>query len=117
MKGTPFSFNMKGGTIVDFYGHVGDCFDALGAYIKPFSELFEYLMSISGTHHTFEEQHVIESLCFHTNKKKYEPFGLIEGSPFDLPLKDRVIVGFHGRANNYINAIGFIKRFPQVNLM
>ncbi|KAH7565540.1 hypothetical protein JRO89_XS09G0225000 [Xanthoceras sorbifolium] len=40
MKGTPFSFNMKGGTIVDFYGHVGDCFDALGAYIKPFSELF-----------------------------------------------------------------------------
>ncbi|KAL5755632.1 hypothetical protein ACOSQ2_020378 [Xanthoceras sorbifolium] len=40
MKGTPFSFNMKGGTIVDFYGRVGDCFDALGAYIKPFSELF-----------------------------------------------------------------------------
>ncbi|KAL5824275.1 hypothetical protein ACOSQ3_020338 [Xanthoceras sorbifolium] len=77
----------------------------------------EYLMSISGTHHTFEEQHVIESLCFHTNKKKYEPFGRTEGSPFDLPLKDRVIVGFHGRANNYINVIGSIKKVPQVNLM
>ncbi|KAH7565541.1 hypothetical protein JRO89_XS09G0225100 [Xanthoceras sorbifolium] len=40
MEGTPFSFNMKGGIIVGFYGRVGDYFDALGAYIKPFSEFF-----------------------------------------------------------------------------
>ncbi|TXG68443.1 hypothetical protein EZV62_003378 [Acer yangbiense] len=190
MKGSnPFRFYMKGGVIVGFHGRVGDYFDALGVYIKPFSELFsfsgqgqidntnvkaagpfggeggkewnykpngaiteitisygwvihslffrsvdqngkcedsgrfggeggsstlitidwprEYLMSISGTHHTFiKKQRVIVSLCFHTNKKKYGPFGCTQGSPFDLPLKDRVIVGFHGCASNYIDAIG-----------
>ncbi|KAK0597692.1 hypothetical protein LWI29_027675 [Acer saccharum] len=185
----PFRFYMKRGVIVGFHGCIGDYFDALGVYIKPFSELFsfsgqgeientnvkagpfggqggeewdykpngaiteikishgwvidsisfksvdqhgkcedsgrfggegggtsslitidwpkEYLTSISGTHYTFiKKQHVMGSICFHTNKKKYGPFGCTQGSPFDLPLKDRVIVGFHGRASNYIDAIG-----------
>ena len=71
----------------------------------------EYLTSISGTHYTFiKKQHVMGSLCFHTNKKKYGPFGCTQGSPFDLPLKDRVIVGFHGRASNYIDAIGVYQK-------
>ncbi|TXG68434.1 hypothetical protein EZV62_003369 [Acer yangbiense] len=73
----------------------------------------EYLTSISGTHHTFEKQHVIESLCFHTNRTKYGPFGRTKGSPFDLPFKDRVsVIGFHGRACNYINAIGVYQKGP-----
>ncbi|TXG68440.1 hypothetical protein EZV62_003375 [Acer yangbiense] len=73
----------------------------------------EYLTSISGTHHTFEKQHVIESLCFHTNRTKYGTFGRTKGSPFDLPLKDRVsVIGFHGRACNYINAIGVYQKGP-----
>ncbi|KAK0598690.1 hypothetical protein LWI29_037039 [Acer saccharum] len=181
----PLRFYMKGGIIVGFYGYVGEYFDALGAYIKPFSEMFsssgqgeivnskagpfggqggkewnykpngaiteikishgrvidslsfksvdisdkceysdrfggeggdtdlitmdwpkEYLTSISGTHHSYKKQHVIESICFHTNKMTYGPFGGTQGSPFDLPLKDRDIVGFYGRASNYIDAIG-----------
>ncbi|KAK2652882.1 hypothetical protein Ddye_012738 [Dipteronia dyeriana] len=183
----PFRFYMKGGIIVGFHGRVGDYFDALGVYIKPFPEVFsssgqgqientevkagtfggqggkewnykqngaiteikichgrvihslsfksvdkngkstysdrfggeggdtdlitifwprEYLISISGTHHTHKKQHVVESLCFHTNKKKYGPFGGTQGSHFDIPLKDQDIVGFHGRASNYIDAIG-----------
>ncbi|KAK2652886.1 hypothetical protein Ddye_012742 [Dipteronia dyeriana] len=73
----------------------------------------EYLTSISGTHNTFiKKQHVIESLCFHTNKKKYGPFGCIQGSPFDLPLKYQAIVGFHGRASNYVDAIGVYQKGP-----
>ncbi|KAK0595323.1 hypothetical protein LWI29_005634 [Acer saccharum] len=36
--GIPFSFYMKGGIIVGFHGRVGNYFDALGAYIMPFSE-------------------------------------------------------------------------------
>ncbi|TXG68444.1 hypothetical protein EZV62_003379 [Acer yangbiense] len=188
----PFRFYMKRGVIVGFHGCIGDYFDALGVYIKPFSELFsfsgqgeientnvkagpfggqggkewdykpngaiteikishgwvidsvsfksvdqhgkcedsdrfggegggtslitinwprEYLTSISGTHYTFiKKQHVMGSLCFHTNKKKYGPFGCTQGSPFDLPLKDQVIVGFHGRASNYIDAIGVYQK-------
>ncbi|KAK1578251.1 hypothetical protein Q3G72_028780 [Acer saccharum] len=186
LTGIPFKFYMKGGIIVGFHGRVGNYFDALGAYIMPFSEFEndagfkvgpfggqggkewiykpndavteitishgwvidslsfksvdkngkakysnryggeggdtsdliqidwprEYLTSISGTHHTFTKQHVIESLCFQTNKKKHGPFGRTQGSPFDIHLKDRAIVGFHGRANTYIDAIGVYQKDP-----
>ncbi|KAK0575429.1 hypothetical protein LWI29_000368 [Acer saccharum] len=67
----------------------------------------EYLTKISGTLKTqYEKAYCIESLCFHTNLNKYGPFGPTNGTPFELCMKDGVIVGFHGRSGVYINAIG-----------
>lgn len=66
----------------------------------------EFLASISGTQTTFEKKIVVESLTFHTNMKKYGPFGGSKGTPFDFALKDEIIVGFHGRHSKYIDAIG-----------
>ena len=67
----------------------------------------EYLTKISGTQKTlYEKAYCIESLFFHTNLNKYGPFGPTNGTPFELCMKDGVIVGFHGRSGVYINAIG-----------
>ncbi|KAL5755630.1 hypothetical protein ACOSQ2_020376 [Xanthoceras sorbifolium] len=98
MKGTPFSFKIKGGIIVGFHGHIGDYFDALGAYIKPFSEFFEIKITHSRS---------IDSLCFKSvaeNEKSENSDGFddesevtslvkeiwtcTKGSPCDLPLKE-----------------------------
>ncbi|KAK2660531.1 hypothetical protein Ddye_007064 [Dipteronia dyeriana] len=67
----------------------------------------EYLTKINGTQKTqYEKAYCIESLCFHTNLNKYGPFGPTDGTPFELSMKDGVIVGFHGCSGGYINAIG-----------
>ncbi|KAK1555178.1 hypothetical protein Q3G72_022999 [Acer saccharum] len=66
----------------------------------------EYLMKISGTQQTYANIYCIQSLCFHTNLNKYGPFGPTNGTPFELSMKDGVIVGFHGRSGIYIDAIG-----------
>ncbi|KAJ9536358.1 hypothetical protein OSB04_un000450 [Centaurea solstitialis] len=67
----------------------------------------EYFVSVSGTyvkHYTFLR---VQSLCFVTNKKHYGPYGLdTSGTPFSVDGKGGVIVGFHGRASIYLNAIG-----------
>lgn len=49
---------------------------------------------------------IIKSLTFHTTKTKYGPFGDELGSPFSSNTKEGVIVGFHGRAGLFIDAIG-----------
>ncbi|KAF5817892.1 putative jacalin-like lectin domain-containing protein [Helianthus annuus] len=68
----------------------------------------EYLMSISGTVGS-RSQHgvIVKSICFMTNLNLYGPYGIDEGTAFSYEVKDEVIVGFHGRAENYyLNAIG-----------
>ncbi|KAL9998606.1 putative jacalin-like lectin domain-containing protein [Helianthus debilis subsp. tardiflorus] len=68
----------------------------------------EYLMSISGTVGSTGECDVgVRSICFMTNLNLYGPYGIEEGTAFSYEVKDEVIVGFHGRANNvYLVAIG-----------
>ena len=66
----------------------------------------EYLTSISGTVAVYSNYTVIHSLRFYTNKTEYGPYGSEKGTPFSLPMEGGVIVGFHGRAGHYVDAIG-----------
>uniref|UniRef100_A0A803QLR5 Pectinesterase n=1 Tax=Cannabis sativa TaxID=3483 RepID=A0A803QLR5_CANSA len=75
----------------------------------------EYLKSISGTYGLYNRAaDVILSLSFHTNLSTYGPFGRPSGSnpgtPFTIPMEDSVLVGFHGRAGFYLDAIVKSKR-------
>ncbi|KAL4559459.1 hypothetical protein LXL04_031597 [Taraxacum kok-saghyz] len=68
----------------------------------------EYLTSISGTIDFYTSSAVLMSLCFHTNQKGYGPYGTCDtGSRFSYGAdKDCMVVGFHGRVGQCINAIG-----------
>ncbi|KAL5756546.1 hypothetical protein ACOSQ2_021292 [Xanthoceras sorbifolium] len=72
----------------------------------------EYLTLISGTYNTYQGHCVVESLCFYTNCTKYGPYGCTNGTPFKFPLEDREIVGFFGRAGDFIDAIGVYQKGP-----
>ncbi|KAJ9560891.1 hypothetical protein OSB04_006051 [Centaurea solstitialis] len=87
-----------------FYG--GPCDDARTDTIC-IDYPYEYLVSISGTYgcdHTDDD--VVQSLCFVTNKTRYGPYGFDDGTPFSYEAKGGVIVGFHGRADYFLDAIG-----------
>ncbi|KAJ4962383.1 hypothetical protein NE237_022322 [Protea cynaroides] len=49
---------------------------------------------------------VIQSLTFHTTKKKYGPFGDEQGTFFSSNLKEGMVVGFHGRKGWFLDGIG-----------
>uniref|UniRef100_J3M8Q2 Jacalin-type lectin domain-containing protein n=1 Tax=Oryza brachyantha TaxID=4533 RepID=J3M8Q2_ORYBR len=49
---------------------------------------------------------VIRSLTFHTNKRRYGPYGDECGTYFSTSFTDGRIVGFHGREGWYIDGIG-----------
>ncbi|KAK2652609.1 hypothetical protein Ddye_012465 [Dipteronia dyeriana] len=71
----------------------------------------EYLMSISGTVGKFGTvESCVESLTFYTNWHTHGPFGSSKGTHFSLPVENRVIVGFYGRAHDYMDAIGVYQR-------
>ncbi|KAI3762854.1 hypothetical protein L1987_53296 [Smallanthus sonchifolius] len=62
----------------------------------------EYIMSISGTLGNFWGNGVVKSICFMTNLNLYGPYGHESGSTnFSYDVDGAVIVGFHGRANEY----------------
>ncbi|GLT33911.1 hypothetical protein SLA2020_084640 [Shorea laevis] len=68
----------------------------------------EYLTCISGTFGQFFSVGVLlRSLRFQTNRNKYGPYGWEVGYRFTLPIEGGSIVGFHGRAGTYLDAIGF----------
>ncbi|KAI9082821.1 hypothetical protein K1719_035151 [Acacia pycnantha] len=68
----------------------------------------EYLISISGNYGDHNKVLVIKSLSFITNLKTYGPFGItsVDDTPFSIPIADNVVVGFHGRAGYYVDALG-----------
>ncbi|KAI8549682.1 hypothetical protein RHMOL_Rhmol06G0043500 [Rhododendron molle] len=66
----------------------------------------EHLTAITMTFGEFEGQPVIQSLSFRTNLNKYGPYGSKYGTSVSIPIESGVICGFHGRAGNYLNAIG-----------
>ncbi|KAH9319127.1 hypothetical protein KI387_020896 [Taxus chinensis] len=68
----------------------------------------EILMSISGHYGNIapSKPMAVKSLTFHTNRKKYGPFGEEKGTSFSTPSTACKILGFHGRSGWYLDAIG-----------
>ncbi|KAJ1276140.1 hypothetical protein BS78_05G191500 [Paspalum vaginatum] len=68
----------------------------------------EYVMEVSGTYGPFSHLHnVITSLTIVTNLYCYGPFGQPNGTPFRTRAeKSDSIVGFFGRSETYLDAIG-----------
>ncbi|KAK7843598.1 agglutinin [Quercus suber] len=66
----------------------------------------EYLTSFSCTTMKVGTQIVIRSLSFKTNRTEYGPYGTVTGQPFSHRMEGGVIVGFHGRAGDNVDAIG-----------
>ncbi|KAF8364926.1 hypothetical protein HHK36_033090 [Tetracentron sinense] len=68
----------------------------------------EYLTTISGScsNYTPNGAVVVRSPLIITNRTKYGPFGVETGTSFSLPMEGGVIVGFHGRSANFLDAIG-----------
>ncbi|KAJ0939359.1 putative jacalin-like lectin domain-containing protein [Helianthus annuus] len=89
----------------------GDKFSGTISKVTTISMDFpnEYLMSISGTVGSIVAYDVVvvKSICFKTNLNLYGPYGIDDGTAFSYEVKDEVIVGFHGRADDsYLTAIG-----------
>ncbi|KAM7272996.1 hypothetical protein ACFE04_027660 [Oxalis oulophora] len=53
-----------------------------------------------------ERMNVIKSLTFNTSRGKYGPFGEEIGTYFTSTTTQGMVVGFHGRASSYLDAIG-----------
>ncbi|XP_054820018.1 mannose/glucose-specific lectin-like [Prosopis cineraria] len=70
----------------------------------------EHLISISGTYGAFARLQTITSLSFTTNLATYGPFGSSSGTSFSIPISNNTIVGFHGKAGDYLDAIGIFVR-------
>ncbi|KAL3372116.1 hypothetical protein AABB24_008582, partial [Solanum stoloniferum] len=69
----------------------------------------EFLRGIKGTYGNYGGKLVVKSLRFITNGKNiYGPFGKeAGGTPFSFVMKEGgAIVGLHGRAGSYLDAIG-----------
>ncbi|XP_061347178.1 jacalin-related lectin 3-like [Gastrolobium bilobum] len=49
---------------------------------------------------------VIRSLTFHTNKRKYGPYGDEQGTYFTTKVKEGKVVGIHGRKGLFLDAFG-----------
>uniref|UniRef100_A0A452ZHQ9 Jacalin-type lectin domain-containing protein n=5 Tax=Triticinae TaxID=1648030 RepID=A0A452ZHQ9_AEGTS len=48
----------------------------------------------------------VRSLTFHTNRRRYGPYGDEYGTYFSTSFADGRVVGFHGREGWYIDGIG-----------
>ncbi|TXG56070.1 hypothetical protein EZV62_017383 [Acer yangbiense] len=66
----------------------------------------EILTSISGTTTEYFTNVIVESLTFHTTERVYGPYGLTNGSPFNIPMENGEIVGFYGKAGDFVDSIG-----------
>lgn len=68
----------------------------------------EYLTSINGYYGKLNEwgPQLVRSLTLKSNKRTYGPFGVEEGTAFSFPMTGVKIVGFHGVAGWYLDAIG-----------
>ncbi|KFK44089.1 hypothetical protein AALP_AA1G214700 [Arabis alpina] len=78
----------------------------------------EYLTSVHGTYGSFDVWgHLcVRSLTFESNRKKYGPFGVESGTYFSLPKSESKIIGFHGKAGWFLDAIGVhLQPIPKEN--
>lgn len=69
----------------------------------------EYIVNVSGYYCPVVHGGTpfIRSLTFQTNKRTFGPFGIEVGTPFSFPVERGLIVGFKGRSDWYLDAIGF----------
>ncbi|KAL5999504.1 hypothetical protein ACLOJK_037789 [Asimina triloba] len=76
----------------------------------------EYLVAISGHYGPFRNFICVRSLAFQSNRHKYGPFGVQQGTCFQFPMTGAKIVGFHGSSGWYLDAIGvYLKPLPTPN--
>lgn len=54
----------------------------------------------------FEGRFVVRSLEFETNLGAYGPYGREEGIPFELSAINGKIIGFYGRSESLLDALG-----------
>jgi len=97
---------VENGTSVLSEKHGGDCGPKFNVVTLNYPS--EYLTGISGTYgYTYPTMRVF-SISFITNKRTYGPFGSGGGDyGFEYQLgEDHSFGGFHGRADEYLNAIG-----------
>ncbi|KAL5822303.1 hypothetical protein ACOSQ3_020211 [Xanthoceras sorbifolium] len=69
----------------------------------------EYLIGITGFYGAVDRnccQEVVRSISFYTNKGKHGPFGSETGTFFNSPVFNAKVIGFHGRSDEYLDAIG-----------
>lgn len=69
----------------------------------------EEIVGIEGYHGAVQGRdgsEAITSITFHTNMRKYGPFGEEVGTYFSSTLYGGKVVGFSGRSGSYLNAIG-----------
>ncbi|KAH7842404.1 hypothetical protein Vadar_004945 [Vaccinium darrowii] len=96
---------VENGTSVLSEKHGGDCGPKFNVVTLNYPS--EYLVGISGSY-TYNYVERVLSISFITNKRTYGPFGSGAGdSDFEYQLgEERTLAGFHGRAEQYLNAIG-----------
>lgn len=83
----------------------------------------EFLVSVSGYYGSIIDYGpvLVRSLVFESNKRKYGPFGLQQGTHFSLPMTGGMIAGFHGRSSWFLESIGvhlkpLLIQNPPINL-
>ena len=50
---------------------------------------------------------IVRSLTFKTNKRTFGPYGQEEGTPYNFPIENGLIVSFKGKSCELLDAIGF----------
>lgn len=99
------SFNGKSQQVLDWRGHrTRGKKPEVKRVTMNFSR--EYLTSISGYIQEQEDGDIIQSLTFHTNRKKHGPFGKEMGKFFWYPSTGSRIIGFYGTHGKTLNSIG-----------
>ncbi|XP_057726006.1 jacalin-related lectin 3-like [Arachis stenosperma] len=68
----------------------------------------EFLTSVHGYYGSLNQwgPNFVRSLSFVSNKKSYGPFGVEQGTHFSVSASGTKIVGFHGKCDWYLDAIG-----------
>ncbi|VAH55797.1 unnamed protein product [Triticum turgidum subsp. durum] len=75
-------------------------------------EADEYLTGVEG--HVDYSGHglIVKSLTFVGNRRTFGPYGEKQGAAFELLAAGGKIIGFHGRSNSYVNALGtYVKMY------
>ncbi|KAM1513305.1 hypothetical protein ACFX1Z_024748 [Malus domestica] len=86
------------------YGH---CIDSITLIKLEYPD--EYLVSVTGNYCllAYGGTAIIRSLKFQSNRRKFGPFGIEEGTTFTYNVEGGKIVGLKGRNGWYIDAVGF----------
>nr|XP_043614491.1 jacalin-related lectin 19-like [Erigeron canadensis] len=78
----------------------------------------EVLISVSGHYYpvVYGGGPVIRSLTFKSNQRIYGPYGVEEGTPFNLSTNGGQILGFFGTSGWFLDSLGFCLSPPKPTL-